>query len=899
MNKIFTQFLTFCLALFLFSLASQAQNANLLIKATSAQGTNSSIAHGTAVDASGNTYIAGYFSGTVTFGTTTLFASSTDIFLAKYDNTGAFQWAKRAGGGDLDAAYGVAVSGSDVYITGSFSSTANFNTPSATGSNEITAVSTNNTDFFLAKYNSEGDFQWAKRAGGIGNDQANGVAVSGSDVYITGYFNGTANFNTPSATGSNEVTSGGFNDIFLAKYNSAGALQWAKRAGGIGSDHANGVAVSGSDVYITGYFVETANFNTPSATTGNTIASAGNPDIFLAKYNSAGTFQWAKRTGGTEDDKAYGVAVSGSDVYITGYFNSTANFNTPSATGSNEITAASTTNYDIFLAKYNSAGTFQWAQRSGGTSFDYATSVAISGSDVYITGSFSGTANFNTPSATGSNEVTSAGRNDIFLAKYNSTGAFQWAKRAGGTEPDYGYGVAVSGSDAYITGRFSVTANFNTPSTVGCYELTAVSPYQDAFLARYGAASPSPYIGTRGTLNAFTSCAGTASTHRTFTVSGCYLTADIIITAPEGFEVSTTDGSNFGPSVSLAPTGGSVAGTTIYVRLKATATGTPSGNITLTSTGALEKTVAASGTVNVLPTLTLGSISSVLTIARSFSIPYTSTAGTPTQYSISTGTPTAMPSFVAVSNTALPANSISVTIPESVANTYNFNLTVRNTGTGCVSTAMPVALEVNVPTVPSISTTGSLTAFTTCAGTASAEQSFAVRGGALTTNITVAAPTGFEVSTTGGSGFGPSVSLVPTGGSVANTIVYVRMAATATGTPGGSVSCTSTGATDQTITASGTVNSLPAPSITLGTMSYVESIDTRFSIPYTATTGSPYVYSISTGTPTAMPGFTPISNGSLQPSAISVTIPASVPGTYHFNLTVGNYTTGCVSTVMR
>ena len=266
-----------------------AQTPNLLIKATSATIGDNSQARSMAVDASGNTYITGYFSGSVAFGSTTLVsAGGQDIFLAKYDNTGSFQWAKRAGGTSGDVAYGVVVSGSDVYITGTCANlTANFNTPSATGSNEITSAG---QDIFLAKYNSSGIFQWAKRAGGTSNDVAYGVVVSGSDVYITGYFQGTANFNTPSATGSNEITSAGSLDIFLAKYDNTGSFQWAKRAGAVGTsnDAAYGVAVSGSDVYITGGFRGTANFNTPSATGSNELTTVGTfGDVFLARYAGA------------------------------------------------------------------------------------------------------------------------------------------------------------------------------------------------------------------------------------------------------------------------------------------------------------------------------------------------------------------------------------------------------------------------------------------------------------------------------------------------------------------------------------------------------------------------------------------------------------------------------------
>ena len=422
------------------------------------------ITKGTAVDQAGNVYITGYFSGTLTLGTTTLeSAGSDDIFVAKYDATGTPLWAKRAGGAAQDQAFGVAVSGSAVYISGIFLGTANFNTPSATGSNEITSAG--DGDIFIAKYDNTGAFQWAKRAGGGIQDVAHSIAASGSSVYITGAFQSTANFNTPSATGSHEITSAGNYDIFIAKYDDAGVFQWAKRAGGTNIDFSSyGLAVSGSAVYITGSFQSTANFNTPSAAGSNEITSAGGYDIFLAKYDDTGVFQWAKRAGSkgtpapTSPDYGFGVAVSGSAVYIAGNFKSTANFNTPSAAGSHEITSAG--GEDIFLAKYDDLGNFEWAKRAGGTSNDFASAIAVSGNDVYITGNFQGTINFNTPSSATSHTLVSAGNDDVFLAKFDDTGAFVSAQRAGGTGVDQGKSLVISGSTVYVVGVSNGNTSF-------------------------------------------------------------------------------------------------------------------------------------------------------------------------------------------------------------------------------------------------------------------------------------------------------------------------------------------------------------------------------------------------------------------------------------------------------
>jgi hypothetical protein len=483
-----------------FATSGQGQTLNLLIKSTSTVSTSSSIGRSTALDINGNKYVTGEFSGSATFGSTTLTSiGGTDIFLAKYDASGTFQWAKRAGGTSTDKSYSIALSGTSVYITGTFWGTANFNTPSATGNNEI--ISGGLEDIFLAKYDASGTFQWAKRAGSTNSDASNGISVSGTSVYITGSFNGTANFNTPSMTGSNQIVSfNSFNDIFLAKYDDTGTFEWAKRAGGSSLDISHAVAASGTSVYITGQFQSLANFNNPSAAGSNQIEAtgAGNRDIFIAKYDDTGTFEWAKRAGGTGPDYGYGIAVSDTALYITGSFGGTINFNNPSTTGSNEITSIGLE--DIYIAQYNKMGTFRWAKRAGGTGADISYGVAVSDTSIYITGYFNGTANFNSPSAIGSNEISSAGTSDIFFAKYGASGTFQWAKRAGGTVSDISYGIAVSGTSVCITGYFRSSANFNSPYAPGTNDLTTISTSGDTFVASYyNTALPIELLSFQGT----------------------------------------------------------------------------------------------------------------------------------------------------------------------------------------------------------------------------------------------------------------------------------------------------------------------------------------------------------------------------------------------------------------
>jgi hypothetical protein len=153
--------------------------------------------------------------------------------------------------------------------------------------------------------------------------------------------------------------------------------------------------------------------------------------------------------GGTSADVGYGIAVDSSgNTYITGSFYETVDFG-----GINKTSAGGS---DIFVLKLNSSGTFQWVNTYGGTSADIGYSIAIDSSgNSYITGYFQNTVNF------GGINKTSAGGDDIFVLKLNSSGTFQWVNTYGGTYSDIGEDIAVDSSgNTYITGSFHGTVDF-------------------------------------------------------------------------------------------------------------------------------------------------------------------------------------------------------------------------------------------------------------------------------------------------------------------------------------------------------------------------------------------------------------------------------------------------------
>jgi len=373
-----------------------------------------------------------------------------DIFVAKYNANGVHQWSQRFGTTSGNAGTAIAVDGSgNVVVAGYFSGTVNFG-----GGN---LVSAGNLDIFVAKYNASGAHLWSRRFGGAGNDICRAVAVDGSgNVVVTGSFSNTVNF------GGSDLVSAGNVDVFVAKFNASGVHQWSQRFGSTSGDEGEAMAVDGSgNVVVTGYFQLTVNFG------GVPLVSAGSGDIFVARYNASGVHQWSQRFGSTLNDIGQAVAVDASGSAVAqGYFNGTVNFG-----GLNLVSAGG---QDIFLAKYNSSGVHQWSQRFGstGTEGGYAVAVFASG-NVAVTGYFSGTVNF------GGSDLVSAGDVDIFLATYNASGVHQWSQRFGGALGDVGQALAVNGSGTVVvTGSFNGSVNFGGGNLLS-------AGFEDIFVVRY------------------------------------------------------------------------------------------------------------------------------------------------------------------------------------------------------------------------------------------------------------------------------------------------------------------------------------------------------------------------------------------------------------------------------
>lgn len=343
------------------------------------------------------------------------------------------------------------------------------------------------------------NYQWAVGEGGILEDKALGITTDDlGNVYVTGFFKSTAAF------GSTTFTSAGVADIFLAKYDSAGNLLWAKQFGGPSNDIGYDVATDASgNCYLTGSFRQTATFGSIIL---QSTGSDGNYDAFLLKTDTQGNVLWAKKGGGADWDEARGLALTGNQIYITGLFTGPATFGSftvednggqdvyvacyttdgninwvstgggpnsdlglglasdaqgnafitgyfqGQATFGNEVISNASSIYlDAFTVKISASGTFLWA-RSGGVASDDDVGRAVttdSSGNVYIAGDLRGSGQFD-----GIN-YTSAGIADIFVVKYDTAGNIQYLTQAGNQGGDYAYGIAAANNNIYITGLFN------------------------------------------------------------------------------------------------------------------------------------------------------------------------------------------------------------------------------------------------------------------------------------------------------------------------------------------------------------------------------------------------------------------------------------------------------------
>ena len=444
-----------------------------------------------ATDSNGNVYTTGGFTGEVNFnsgGTSAILTSSSngqDTFILKLDSLGNYLWAKSFSGAGSDTGISISLDRSgNIYTAGIFSNTVDFNP----GTGISNFLSNGDADIFIAKLDSAGNpSSWNNSSnvavsvwGGTSSEEVRSMALdSNGNIYTTGYFNGTVDFDPSDGVAS--LTSAGVGDIFILKSDPNGNYLWVKRVGGLYGESAASIAVDrNGNVITTGNF--SANSGPVDFDPGLGVAnltSSGDDDIFVLKVDSSGNYLWAKNMGGLQRDTGIYIAVdTDGSISATGIFSDLADFD-PGQGADNRLSAG---DFDIFISKFDSSGNHLWTKTRGGTSREVGQSTTFDGSgNIYSLGYFSGTFDFDP--GVGVAELTSNGGTDMFISKFDSSGNYLWAKQIGGMGADGAAQVAFDRTgNLYFTGYFSGTVDFD-PS-VGVAERTS-NGAGEMFIAKF------------------------------------------------------------------------------------------------------------------------------------------------------------------------------------------------------------------------------------------------------------------------------------------------------------------------------------------------------------------------------------------------------------------------------
>jgi hypothetical protein len=414
------------------------------------------------VDAAGNVYIIGSFTGTLdmdpgpgTFWLSAATPGRVGVFLAKLDADGNLLWAKQFTGGS-SMHFSLAIDNqANLYLTGLYDGQVDFDP----GPGVFTLGTTPGWKPFLTKLNAEGQLVWAKSFEPSGADAISPalrwlIAIdSQSNLYIAGTCSGSMDF----APGSGlfvHHASYGQGDVFLLKLNSSGQPLWLLSIAGSLEAWPNSLRTDlYGNVYLTGYFQDTLDFAPGSGLIEGALVSQGGSDAFLAKWDTDGQLAWSKQFGGALWDAGVDLSIGAQgDIFLTGYFQDTAWF------GPLMLVAAGP--QDAFLLRLNPVGELKWGQQLGGTGRDAGLVLASDDhGSLYWAGVFSG--QLHLPLPTGPAALLARGGSDIFLSRFTQDGEYQWGLSAGSTKDDHPHGLALDAAGRlYAFGYFQDTLIF-------------------------------------------------------------------------------------------------------------------------------------------------------------------------------------------------------------------------------------------------------------------------------------------------------------------------------------------------------------------------------------------------------------------------------------------------------
>ncbi|MBL7902464.1 MAG: SBBP repeat-containing protein [Bacteroidia bacterium] len=450
-------------------------------------GTAGEEVHFVTTDLSGDVYMTGYTNSS--FGTMiatigshqSTGAANGDAFLVKFNSLGARLWGTYYGSPTYDIGFSCCTDlFGNVFMTG-YTQSSNGTSIATIGSHQQ-FYGGGYWDSFLVKFNNAGVRQWGTYYGGLNADSGRSCATDTSgNVYLVG---NSSSFNGIATVGSHQpLHAGGTNDAYLAKFNSAGVLQWSTYYGETSEDVGYSCSIDAlGNIYLAGY--TDSNAGTGVATLGShqSVYGGGICDAFLVKFNALGVRQWGTYYGGSGEDFATCTVDPAGNVFLAGYTDSSS-IGVVSTIGSHQP------NYgggykDGFLVKFNTSGVRQWGTYYGGLGEEVVTScITDPNGDIYLAGSSNSTVG--TVIATnGSYQSFHAGSSDAFLVKIYNSGQRHWGTYYGGVSGESGTACSIDmAGNLYLGGNTQTSAGTDI-STSGSHQ-PSFGGLIDGFLVKF------------------------------------------------------------------------------------------------------------------------------------------------------------------------------------------------------------------------------------------------------------------------------------------------------------------------------------------------------------------------------------------------------------------------------
>jgi hypothetical protein len=411
-----------------------------------------------AVGADGSVIVVGDFELEATFGAAgdKQAAGKSDAFVARVDGSGAFQWVTTIGGPNEERGDAVAIDDK-----GNIAASGLFSDKVTAGS--MSGMARGSDDLFVVALDAAGEPQWLWTAGGKASDAATAIAPAGDGGWIV-----AVSFADSVELGTNALTARGGDDAALVKLSAGGDVEWVTQVGGEYPDEITQLDVDpAGNIYTLGRFKGLIELG------GSKLKSAGDDDLFVARFDPVGNHVWSVRIGNAFAERPGGLTVDqAGHVAVTGSFDKDLDFlGTP---------ILSKGESDVFVGRLTPEGKLLWVKSFGGARAD-----AGLGIDADAAGNLVVAGGFETTIDLGGGDFKSAGYMDGFFAKFDAGGAHVWSRRWGAKDQDVALAVAIAADGApFVSGAYRFTLDLVSAGPTAVQADGAKLAKPDAFVAK-------------------------------------------------------------------------------------------------------------------------------------------------------------------------------------------------------------------------------------------------------------------------------------------------------------------------------------------------------------------------------------------------------------------------------